>query len=980
MARVILLCGSMAVACGLHAQSPASGAKAAAEELEEVTVTGSRVIANGNDSPTPVTVLSTEQLLLANPGNITTAMQMLPTFVGSPTQGGQSSTNFQAVMNLRGMGGSRNLVLFDGHRLVPTTLLGAGISVGVDSNLIPTLLLKRVDIVTGGASAVYGSDAVSGVVNYVVDNSFNGVKVNVQGSRSTHGDDRAYNLGVAAGMPLFGGRGHVEFSAQHVVDPGLPDRFSRDWGRQVWSMQGSVVGSTAAAGSAANPYALYSNARFNVTTFGGLINTGVLADLQFAQNGVLSAFNHGIRTGSSGAESGGDGGYYTTYPAFGAQKQDLGLARFDYDFTDKTKFYAEVAAGTVYNHNPLANSEVRTRQVGFNNAYLAPLLNQANVRALLPASLQSGAAALGTPGAAGNFNFSRLFTPDQIPSSLNGARGRQYLYLAGLDGSWGQYRWSLGYEHSSATLTNTNPYNISNPRLFAAMNAVTVTAANVGSSGLAIGSIACNAALSNSAYSGCVPINLFGPTATNQAAYDYIRQYTWYRVKNGLDDFTATVSGAPISSWAGPINMALSTDLRRQTYGIDSNAQSTDPFSCTGIQFNCAATISPYVGAVTNVFPTVDVTVKELAYEAQVPLLKDRFLAKSLELNSAVRYTDYSTSGVVWSWKLGLTWALNDSLNVRATRSRDIRAPNLRDLFSPASCGNISFTDNHTNNTPGTVSSCTQGNASLKPERADTYTVGFVWTPHFIDGLSMSFDGYHINVRDSLTNVSVTQPASQQACELSGGTSPICALYVRPAGCDFSNRSPSCYPTRVNNVTLNSGGILSFGIDSEINYSRSIAARPFSARLLTTYQPTYTTDQGPAGIIYGGGTADSLAGLLNLPNVKSMLQLNYEVARNLTATLQERYRNALKQHGSPVLFFTLGKMPPNWYTDVTLDYKLAPGTAAMNIFFNVRNLFNKQPDHYAASGANAQIGSLGGYIPGDDIVGRYFTLGVRYKL
>ena len=984
--RAKLLVALTAIAMGAMAASPGPGGTS--EELEEVTVTGSRVIANGNDSPTPVTVLSTEQLLLANPGNITTAMQMLPTFMGSPTQGGQSGTNFQAILNLRGMGGSRNLVLFDGHRVVATTLLGAGISVGVDSNMIPTMLLKRVDIVTGGASAVYGSDAVSGVINYVVDNGFNGVKVNAQGSQSTYGDDKAHNFGIAAGMPLWSGRGHIEASAQEIVDPGIPDRFSRAWGRQVWSMQGSVVGSTAAAGSAANPYALYSNARFSVTTFGGLINSGVLAGQQFAQNGVLTPFAHGTPTGSAGAESGGDGAYYTTYPAFGAQKQDLGLARFDFDFTDTTKFYAEMAAATVYNHNPLANSEVRTKAIGFNNAYLAPLLNQANIRALLPASLQAGAGALGSAGAAGNFNFSRIFTPDQIPSSLNGARGRQYLYLAGLDGKWGNYQWSLGFEHSDASLTNTNPYNISNYRLYAAMNAVTVTAANVGSSGLAIGSVACNAALENPAvYRGCVPLNLFGPTATNQASYDYIRQYTWYRVKNGMDDFSASISGAPVDSWAGPINMALSTDLRRQTYAIDSNAQGTDlpanataATACAGVQFNCSAAIAPYLGAVTNTFPKADVTVKELAYEAQMPLLKDKFLARSLDLNGAARYTNYTTSGVVWSWKLGLTWALNDDLNVRATRSRDIRAPNLRDLFAPPSCGNISFTDIHTNNTPGTVSSCTAGNSNLLPERADTYTLGFVWTPHFISGLSMSFDGYHINIRDSLTSVSVTQPASQQACELSGGTSPICALYIRPAGCAFSNRSPSCYPTQVSNVTLNSGGVLSYGIDSEINYARALGGRPFSARLLTTYQPTYTTDQGPAGVIYGGGAADSLAGLLNLPNVKVMLQLNYQVAPKFTATLQQRWRNALRQHGSPVLFFTLGKMPPVWYTDMTFDYKLTPGASDMNVFLNVRNLFNKQPDPYAASGANAQIGSLGGYIPGEDIIGRYVTLGVRFKL
>ncbi len=972
LAALLGVCATSSLSSTAYAQNAQA---ASVDPLEEVVVTGSRVIANGNDSPTPVTVISVDQLLLANPGNVATAMQMLPSVMGTPTQGGQSSTNFQAVLNLRGMGGSRNLVLFDGHRVVPTTLLG-GVQTGVDSNLFPTMLLKRVDVVTGGASAVYGSDAVSGVINYIVDNNFNGVKFNAQQSVSEYGDAKAYNLGIAAGTPLFDGRGHIEFSAQMINDPGVPDRYSREWGRAVRSMQGSVVGSTAGAGSAANPYALYENSRFSVTTFGGLINScsgtgcsNALVDLQFAQNGVLSQFSHGIRTGSAGAEVGGDGGYYTTYPAYGSQEQDLGLGRFDFNFTDDLKFYVEVAAGSVLNTNTLANAEVRTRAVGYNNAYLATV--QPNYQTIIAAQRAANPLSF--------FNFSRIFTPDQMPAPVNGARGKQFLYLTGLDGLWGNYKWSLGYEHSDASLTNTNPYNISNARLFAAMNAVTVTAANVGSSGLAIGSIACNAALVNpGAYSGCVPLNLFGPSATNQAAYKYIQQYTQYIVNSGNDDITASISGAPISSWAGPIDMALSGDWRRQTYGIDTNAQTTDPVNCTGIQFNCNASTTPYLGAVTNAFPEASVTVSEVAYEALVPLLQDKSFAKSLAFNGAVRYTNYSTSGVVWTWKLGLTWALNDDLNFRVARSRDIRAPNLRDLYAPASCGNISFTDIHTNNTPGTVSSCSQGNPELTPEQADTWTLGIVWTPHFIDGLSVSLDGYHIDMIDALNSLSVTQPASQQACELSGGTSLICSSYIRPF--PFSNTTSANYPTKVINQTLNTGGVLTYGIDSEINYAHPIAGRAFGARLLVNYQPTYTVDQGPAGILYAGGAADSLAGLLNTPNVKGMLQLNYEVINSLTVTLQERYRNALKQHASPTLFFTMGKQPPIWYSDLTLNYNLKPGSSDVNIFFNVRNLFNTQPDPWAASGANAQIGSLGGYVPGDDIIGRYYTLGVRYKL
>jgi iron complex outermembrane receptor protein len=962
-------CGAAAAGSGVCAQETSDATAADGKALvEEVVVTGSRVITNGNESPTPVTVLSMDELAQANPGNLATAMMMMPALLGTPNQGGQAGNNFQAVLNLRGMGGVRNLVLFDGHRVQSTTQLG-GIQSGVDSNLIPTMLLKRVDVVTGGASAVYGSEAVSGVINYIVDNNFNGVKVNLQRSQSDYHDDEAYNYGIAAGTSLFGGRGHVEFSVQRIVDPGIPDRFARDWGREVWSMQGSVPGSTAAAGSQANPYALVKNSRFAVTNFGGVINTGALSGLQFAQNGVLSPFVHGAATGSSTIESGGDGGYFNTYPAFGEQRQDLGLGRFDFSFTDTTKAYVEVVAGMVLNYNPLDNTEVRTRAVGWNNAYLASVQQpyQATIAAQLAAN------------PLGSFNFSRIFTRDQMPEQIGEYRGRQYMYLAGLDGSLGAYKWNLGYEHSDATTTVSNPNNISFPRLFAAMNAVTVTTANVGSSGLALGSIACNARLVNpAAYGGCVPLNLFGPTASNAAVFDYIRNPTAFRVAYRMDDVTASLAGSPFSSWAGPVQLAVSGDWRRQDYEISTNAQSTDPVNCTGIQFNCNATTTPYVGAVTNAFPRATVTVHELALETQVPLLTDKFLASNLAFNGAVRYTNYSESGVVWTWKAGLTWALNDSVSLRGTRSRDIRAPNQQQLFSPFTCNNNTFTDIHTNNTTNTVASCSAGNLNLTPEKADTYTLGVIWTPQFIPGLSVSLDGYHIDLKDGLNALSATQPASQLACEASGGASAVCDMYIRPF--PFDNRTPANFPTQVIGLTLNTGGVLTKGVDAEIDYARPLWGRKFSTRLLLNYQPTLTYDLGPAGLYYIGGAADGIQGMQQTPDWKGVLQVNYEVLPQLTATVQERYRNALKQHGSPLLFFAIGNQPSAAYTDLTLNYRVSPAGGDLNLFLNVRNLFDSRPDPWAATGANARPGSLGGYVLGDDVVGRFYTVGLRFRL
>ena len=963
LARRAILCGSLVLAFAATAQSPDAGAQGASkDELAEVVVTGSRVITNGNDSPTPVTVLSVEQLLEANPGPISQALAMMPALLGPPNQGMQSGTNVQAVINLRGMGGARNLILFDGHRLTPTT--GGG---GVDTNLIPTMLLKRVDIVTGGASAVYGSDAVSGVVNYIVDDNFNGMKITAQGGVSTYSDDRTYNLGIALGAPVFGVRGHVEFGYQNYNDPGIACRCDRAWGRGLWSMQGSVPGSTASAGTAANPWLLYSNSRFNVTNNGGVINSGVLTGLQFAQNGVLSPFVHGAPTGSTQVEIGGDGGYYTTYSAFGLQNTDQGMGRFDFRFTDAMKGYVEVIDSTVLNENTQANAEVRSRAVGYNNAYLSSI--QSNYRALLPAGLQSGAAALGSINAAGSFNYSRIFTADQMPGPVLWARGKQMLVLAGLSGSWGRYHWDFGYEHSDSTTTTTNPYNISNGRLFAAMNAV-VNPAN--------GQVVCNAALINpSVYGDCVPLNLFGPTATNRASYNYIQQRTQYAPRYVMDDGTLSLTGSPLSAPAGPVEMALSADWRRVSYRVISSLNSKDTVNCGGIQFNCAATTPVFNSTVTASFPKASLGVSELAYEAQVPLLKDRSLAKSMGFNGAVRYTNYDASGVVWTWKLGMTWALNDALSLRVARSRDIRAPSIQNLYAPASVGVSNITDIHTGFI-GNVTSINQGNPDLKPEKADTWTVGYVWTPRFIDGFSLTMDGYRINMVDALNGLSPNLPPAQTACELSNGTSPICAAYIRPL--PFSDRSLANAPTAIISSTLNTGGLLAYGIDTEIDYSRAIAGHRFTARLLANYQPHLIYDLGPSGMLDIGGAADGIAGLYNTPSLKGLLQLNVQVTGSLSTSVQARYRNALKQNGSPAIVFAMGKVPPIAYTDMTLNYRMHPARGELEMFFNVKNVLNQQPVPYAVVGGASQLGSLGGYVVGDDVLGRYYTAGLRFKL
>jgi len=269
----------------------------APESSDGIVVTGSRVIKNGNNSPSPTTIASTQELLAVQPGQLNDALQSLPVFAGSrgsasnPSSTGSSTGGNGAanVISLRGLGGQRTLPLLDGQRIPPTMFNG-----NVDVDLIPQMLTERVDVVTGGVSAVYGSDAVSGVVNYIIDKKFNGVKFQASQGVSSRGDGWKTDVGVAFGTQFAGNRGHFEASYEFQNEKGVLYHSDRSWTRQA-----GVTG----AGTASNPYTLIQDTRLGTSAFGGLITNGVLAGQTFKSDGVLSPFVHGQSTGISSIES-----------------------------------------------------------------------------------------------------------------------------------------------------------------------------------------------------------------------------------------------------------------------------------------------------------------------------------------------------------------------------------------------------------------------------------------------------------------------------------------------------------------------------------------------------------------------------------------------------------------------------------------------------------------------------------------------------
>jgi outer membrane receptor protein involved in Fe transport len=931
-------------------------------QLQEVTVTGSRIIKSSAASPTPVTSVNVAQMQQLNPGLASAGLATLPSLQSTPSQDlAGNGGGPQATFDLRGLNSVRNLILFDGFRIAPTT---TGASESVDTNLIPQMLVQRVEVVTGGASAVYGSDAVSGVINYVINHDFDGLEVTGQGGQDTNATDRRWNAGIAAGTPLFDGRGHVEASVQFFNDPGIPDRDVFSWGRGNWATVGSVPGATATAGTAGNPYVLVANGRFSGSSFGGLINSGPLAGLQFAQNGALSPFVKGAPTGSSTVQIGGSGDYYTDEWAWSGVHAGQGFGRFDYDLTDNTKAFVELAVGdATYNGSNLHGGEnvfLNNVKIGYNNAYLTGV--QPQYAATIAAQLAANP--LGT------FNFGKITTPeDSFPAPNDITHEAQDMVIAGLNGLLGQYKWTFGYQWQRSTTSLNEINTVNNGRMYAALNAVVNPAT---------GQIVCNAALANpSAYGNCVPLNAFGSSATSQAAFNYIATSAESWTTYAMNSVTASLEGSPLRVRAGPVDMALSADWRELSYEVTSSALPTTAVDCTGIQFNCSSSTAAYNYGATAAFPKHSEGVSELAYETQIPLLKDLPLVRSLALNGAARFTHYTQSGSAWTWKLGSVWALTDAFRIRVARSYDIRAPGLQDLYQPATYGTFPLLDLHTG-ASGTVTTIAEGNPNLRPEKATTWTAGFVWTPRAFDGGQLSVDFYHIYIGDALVNVTPTQPADEAACESSGGTSPICALFVRPF--PFSDTTADNFPTLALTEELNTAFLETYGVDGEFDFRHEIAGHNFTAQLLLNYQPHLIYNQGPGVTLDVGDAADGVGGLAAVPSVKGTLALDYEVIHDVSVMVQERFRNGLKPNGSTALYYLDDGLRPQYYTDLTLSYNPTVGNGDLNVFLNVRDLFNKQPQPWSSAGGNGQIGALGGYSAIDDNLGRYLTLGVRYRL
>ena len=941
---------SLAFVSPVHAQAqPASEPK----ESDTIVVTGSRVITSGNSAPTPITVVSAERLAQTSPSNLPDAVRRLPQFSQEPAgrnvgAGGNVST--AATLNLRNFGANRNLILFDGTRVPPTAASGI-----VDTNLIPQALVERIDIVTGGASAVYGSDAVTGVVNFILNKKFNGIKTNTQYGISHYGDDASWRASIVGGQEIFGGRGHIEASYEHSDSDGIPRQSQRPLSKTI----PTVVGD----GTAAHPFTIIPEGRLTVANAGGVL---LGLDITFKTNGVASPFVHGQPTNVVGVENGGDGGTLQGIAILSPLKTNQAFGRFDFDVTDDISYYAQASyadAKGAYTFSPL-------HMLG-----AFPTILSGNP--YIPAPVQQLMNFIGLPAVImGRFN-------NEYPGYITDHFSSNIYLKTGLAGTiFEDFKWYTDYSYARSKQRVIFRNNINVAKLAAATDVVLDPVS---------GGPVCQVSLTPfaSRFPGCQPANWFGPTALSQAAFDFITDDTRYTLTNQMHIADFGVSGSPFSLWAGPVRVAISGEMRWTSLAQKSNAEPTVPPDCTGVRPTpaflplrlCTPDHSAYSTTTVSSIPKVSGNVKEIAAELLIPLLNDVPFVKNFELNLAGRYTDYSTSGSVETWKIGFSWQVSDELRFRGTRSRDIRAPTLVDLFQPLSSTITGHNDLHTGRS-GAVNTQSQGNPNLVPEVGNTLTLGAVYQPHWLPGFSLAVDYYRIKIDNALANIDATNVDIQRECENSNGISPLCDLYVRPL--PFSDRSPANFPTLVRTQMVNVAKQWTRGLDIEANYRFDAdkviggASGTMGLRALAAYQPILKT-QVLASLrpTQAAGIAGYSVGDINsLSKWRVNLTADYSGEDFIAAVT---YRWQSHQHPSdPKTTFDLRPMVPAYsYTDIFLQYNGKVAGHTLSPFLTIENLFNKKPP--LSGGSAAGTGLVYPVYRGYDVVGRYFTFGIKTK-
>jgi outer membrane receptor protein involved in Fe transport len=958
---------SMALTAPAAAQDgPAPAPAPVPEEQETIVVTGSR-IATGFNAPTPVTVIGAERLEERASANIGEALNELPAFRGTQTPASTGLTPNAGgyiggrILDLRGLGSVRTLTLLDGRRFVPSTTEAT-----VDTNMIPSILLQRVEVVTGGASAVYGSDAVAGVVNLILDKKFEGYRFNAQFGTSEYHDNNVVQLGAAGGW-AFGDNLHLVVGGEYERNTGVDACRERDWCAFGLINYGRNPGVTSIPANNilldVHPWTASYN---GVTTPPTTAYNGRLVPLlrpidgiTFNRDGTPRRYKLGTLANtlySVGSESDGPGeNAYFDFPIVSPTKRYNGTAHLTWEPTSALT----VELGFNYGHG-----EGDHRSPGYRNTALT-------IQASNPFIPRSSDPTLDIPtilAASGLTNFTLGKGFDDIGAAPNHTTNDVYRGVVAaayeLGGSWkldGYYQY--GRDDFRRDLHN----GIITSRILKAIDAA--PGPN--------GTIACRVNVNPSTADddpACVPLNPFGYANGPyfRAAADYVTEDGFQENHTTEHVFAANITGTLLRLPAGPLGVAAGVEYRQ-----DSVSGSTDANSAARAFF---------MGGGSVVSGKIEVI--EGYAETEVPILAGVPFADELSLNAAVRQTHYNRSSAfspsssvdATTWKVGGVWAPFDAVRLRVTRSRDIRAPNIAELFGPLTPGSGILTDPGPPGSPpggGTqrVVPLTLGsNPNLVPERANTLTAGIVIQPHsgFLGRFRGSADYFDIQIEDAISTLGQQNIATR--CYQ--GDALSCSLITRDA---------TGIPTNITDTFQNVNKLIARGIDFELDYRQPLTgSSALDLRVLATYyKDLITVDAvgpteraGQTGL--RGGTPPGIPDWTVDATAKLSLGASFDFVTHVRWINKGFYNAAFIGAEQPGYSITLpnssstNAMPSRTYVDLLGTYRIPlPGSDQQAaVYFGVDNVFNVDPPPFP--GANGS-GNNVLFNP----VGRMFKVGTR---
>ena len=902
----------------------AQQAPAADGAIEEISVTGSRLRNDSFTAPTPVMTLSTEQLEAVAPVNIAEALLQLPQFSTS----GQSSTAV-SYANLRNIGSERTLVLLDGRRHVPTFSSGV-----VDLTTIPTELVARTEMVTGGASASWGSDAVLGVLNLDLDTDLEGFKGNAQYGESKYGDDESYSVSLAWGSGFASGRGHIVAGLEQAETKGIATYLYPDVSRPDVAGRSSVTNGDFSTGL---PQFIYAeDVRRADVHDGGVITSGPLRGTIFLPGGQTDQFQYGqvfnnnmIGGGSNPFEPPDPGGDIS--PPF---ERKAFLTHAKYDLTDTLSGFLE------YNYSQsLSNGRsVMPRNQGATTAntgctrtgYSGSFFGNINVsrdNAFLPQSVVDAMTAANITC----FNFGRTFREEGL-GLFRTSEGSPdiHRYVAGLEGEFGNgWTWDTYVQYGDSSFQQRREGNFHSVRFQNAVDAVRTPTGNI------VCRINSDTNPSNDD-PACVPFNLFGAGSPSDAAERYVTGTSSLDMDIEQTVAAFNVGGDLFEIGAGPVSSAFGVEYREEKLVAvadpDSEANRWQTSNRKGLRGSY--------------------DVREVYAELGIPLLSGAAVADNLDLSLAARATDYSSSGNVTTWKAGLDWEVTEQVRLRLTRSHDIRAGNLGELFTPTAVALVNI-NNPITSIRVPVQVTTTGNPTIDPEEADTTTAGIVFTPDAIDGLQLSADYYTIEIEGQIGTVSAQDIVDQ------------CYLFNEQDFCARITVDSNGVITQINNSFFNLDRFETSGVDLVVAYTAELGPGEMNLRLSSTY-----VDERETTFLVAGTTQDT-AGQVGTPHWKHFTQLGYRL-RNFSGLLDVRWyqggniSNQRIEGFAGVQGANVNSIGSLTYTSLSLNYNF-DGRWSGTVFGRVDNLFDRDPPFPLRSAYN-------------DNNGRGYRLGVRFKL